>query len=167
MGGLPRLYVRQGDRLVEASEEDRVVAGRYSSWPDKGQIVDGKRLTILTGTTSCAVNDEVRVVHVFEAGTLGLPVYVMGPKPVYGEYVDGELATESPRNQERPWDPEFYAGATLPSPAVDYNYEITSYRFAVPGAHSILWDLGQLQSNRLTIEVTEPASDPERDQEQI
>jgi hypothetical protein len=50
-------------------------------------------------------------------------------------------------------EPATYNGLTVPSPAVDYNYEITSYRFDAVGEHRIQWRLGALRSNVLTIEV--------------
>lgn len=148
------LYVRQGDRIVEASAEDKSVAQSYPKWSDKGSISDGKRLTILTQKNSYKVNEEIRVIHIFESIKLGDQVYVMGPKPVNGEYLDGQLVTDPPPNNEVPWIPLLYDGATLPSPAVDYNYDITSYSFSAPGTHQIYWQLGSLKSNTLTIEIT-------------
>lgn len=150
---IPRLYVRRGERLDPASDADKRLIQRYPDWPDKGEVVDRRRITIMTAATTAAPDEEVRVAHVFESLEPGEDVYIMGPKPVYGEYVDGKLATEVPQHPERPWTPAFYAGATLPSPAVDYSYEITSYRFAESGEHTIVWDLGVLRSNRLTITV--------------
>lgn len=159
---IPRLYVRRGERVDPASDADKRLVQRYPDWPDKGEIVDGRRITIMTAATTPAPDEEVRVAHVFEALEPGEDVYIMGPKPVYGEYVDGKLATETPQHPERPWTPAFYAGATLPSPAVDYSYEITSYRFAEPGEHTIVWDLGLLRSNRLTITVSPRGRGEER-----
>jgi hypothetical protein len=49
--------------------------------------------------------------------------------------------------------PKNYDGRALPSPAVDYNYEITQYRFAEPGLHQIYWQIGNLRSNTLSLEV--------------
>jgi hypothetical protein len=148
------LHVRQGDRIVEASAEDQSVAQSYPHWSDKGSISDGKRLTILTQKNRYRVNEEIRVIHVFESTKLGEQVYIMGPKPVNGEYLDGQLVTAPPPNNEIPWNPLLYDGATLPSPAVDYNYDITSYTFSAPGTHQIYWQLGSLKSNILTIEIT-------------
>lgn len=159
---VPRLYVQRGERLDPASDDDRRLVDSYPDWPDKGQVADGRRITIMPSATSCAPDEEVRIAHVFEAIEPGETVYIMGPKPIYGEYVDGELATAPPPNPQAPWDPGLYAGATRPSPAVDANYEITAYQFAEPGEHIILWDLGLLRSNRLAIMVApgEPAEEP-------
>ena len=41
----------------------------------------------------------------------------------------------------------------LESPAVDYNYDITSHVFDEPGIHEIQWVLGPWASNVLKIEV--------------
>ena len=76
----------------------------------------------------------------------------MGPKRPPGEYVDGTLATGAPEIPDYPWVAT-YDGVTLPSPAIDYNYEITSYRFDAPGTHAIQWRLGKLASNVITIRV--------------
>jgi hypothetical protein len=36
---------------------------------------------------------------------------------------------------------------------VDYNYEITRYRFSEPGRHTIYWQIGELRSTTLEIDV--------------
>jgi len=154
----PGLYVRDGNQIVAAPEEDISVARNYPIWRDKGQITDGKRLTILTKKTAYQVNEEVRIIHVVEVTEPGHTVYVMGPKPIYGEYMDGQLVTERLPAMEDPLAPSTYHGAVLPSPAVDYNYDITSYSFSKPGTHSFQWRLGPLESNVLTLEVAEAQS---------
>jgi hypothetical protein len=154
----PGLYVRDGNQIVEASEEDISVARSYPMWGDKGQIIDGKRLTILTKKTTYQVNEEIRVIHVVEVTGPGHMVHVMGPKQIYGEHVDGQLVTEPLPERETPLVPSMYDGAVLPSPAVDYNYEITSYSFSKPGTHCFQWRLGPLESNVLTLEVTKVPS---------
>jgi len=151
----PGLFVYEGDRIVEAPAEDQAVARGYPHWPDKGTVTNGMRITIMTGKSVCNTGEEVRVIHVFEATEPGAEVYVMGPKPVFGEYVDDVLVTEPPPDVEDPWVPLEYDGATLPSPAVDYGYEITSYAFDRPGMHHIYWRLGPLQSNTLEVEVVD------------
>ena len=148
----PELFVRVGNRVIEAPAEDRMVAQHYPSWPHKGSLIDSKRLTILTKQTTYRPNEEIRVVHVVEYTAPGNDVYVMGPKPVYGEYVDGQLSTAMAPTID-PLVPQDYDGVTLESPAVDYNYEITTYTFALPGTHQIYWDLGTLRSNVLTLEI--------------
>lgn len=151
----PGLYVRQGDRIVEAPEKDVAVARMYPEWPDKGPVIAGMRLTILIGKAKYQVNEEVRVIHVVEVLEEGHEVSVMGPKQVYGEYLDGELVTQPAPDWEDLLTPPFYDGAVEPSPAVDYNYEIMSYRFAKPGVHEIVWELGALRSNKLTFSIVE------------
>jgi hypothetical protein len=151
----PGLYVRRGDRIVEAPEEDAAVARMYPAWPDKGPVTGGKRLTILMRTARYRVGEDVHVIHVVEVAEEGHEVFVMGPKDVYGEYLDGELVTRPVPDWEDPLIPPFYDGAVEPSPAVDYNYEITSYRFAEPGVHEIVWVLGALRSNKITFEIVE------------
>jgi hypothetical protein len=154
----PGLYIREGDRIITAPADDQSVAQRYPWWPDKGPITEGRRLTIMTKKTTYLVNEEVRIIHVFEATEPGTTVYVMGPKPVLGEYVDGQRATDLPPEWEDPLEPSIYDGRTLPSPAVDYNFDITTYVFAEPGSHEIHWKLGPLKSNVLRLEIIEAES---------
>ncbi len=147
------LFVRKGDIIVQASEDEIRVASGYSSWADKGKIIDGRRLTIMTSKTKYKINEEVRVVHVVEFTEPGHKVYIMGPKEVYGEYVDGCLSGKDvPSDRSNPFVPEGdYDGRVLNSPAVDYNYYITSYAFNTCGIHSIYWKLGKWKSNVLKI----------------
>jgi hypothetical protein len=78
----------------------------------------------------------------------------MGPKRVYGELVDDKLVTDPPPNPADPLVPsEPYDGRVIPGPGVDTNYEITRYRFDTPGIHTISWQLGELVSNVLRIEI--------------
>ena len=150
----PGLYVRAGGRIVEAPAEDIELAQTYPEWPDKGAVVEGKRLTILTNVRPYRINEEVRIIHVLEVVDPGHQVYIMGPKPVYGEYINNRLATAPPPEGD-PLVPLEYNGTTLTSPAVDYNYEIASYVFPEPGIYRIVWELQRLQSNILIIKVEE------------
>lgn len=149
----PGMFVRQGSQILEAAPEDQAVARSYPRWPDKGPLTEGKRITLLTGKTAYRVNEEIRVIHVYEVVVPGQLVYVMGPKPVYGEYVDEQLVAPEPPPGEDPFVPPFYDGRALPSPAVDYNYDRTSYSFPAPGHHRIDWRIGGLSSNTLELEI--------------
>jgi hypothetical protein len=151
----PQLFVRQDGRVVEAPEADIAVAEGYASWPDKGPLVDGRRLTIMAAQSPYAVGDAVRIIHVLEVTTPDLPLYVMGPKPVLDEYVDGRLVTGSPPQGVDPLLPDSYDGRTLKGPGLDFNWEITSYRFAEPGRHEVVWRPGGLSSNKLFLGVGE------------
>ena len=75
-------------------------------------------------------------------------------KAIRGEYVNGKLVTPSVVADADPFIPAVYDGAVVPSPAVDYNCEITTYRFSASGTRTIQWKLGKFTSNILTIEVT-------------
>lgn len=149
------LFVREGDRIVPAPPEDIEVARGYPAFSDKGAVHRGYRLTILTRSTRYRAGEEVRVIHVCEAVEPGSVLYVMGPKRVYGELVDGRMATDPPPNPEEPLVPaQPYDGRVVPGPGVDVNYEITRYRFDNPGEHTISWQLGDLVSNVRRIEVS-------------
>lgn len=145
----PGLYMRQGDKIVEALPEDVVVAKTYPTAKVKGRAVGGIRLTILTKKTCYRVNEEVRVIHVMEVIEPGHKMFVMGPKQVYGEYVDGKLVTPEAHPQQ------VYDGLVLDSPNVDYNYDITTYSFDTPGRHEIYWQVGEVRSNKLELDVVE------------
>jgi hypothetical protein len=150
----PGLYVRVGDSIVDAPKDDALLAMTYPFYEDRGRLIDGRRITIMTSDETVAVGGEVRIIHVMEAPEPGVEVYVMGPKTVYGEFVNGVLQTEPDPEWEDPFVPEIYNGAVLPAPAVDYNYEITSYAFDEPGTYRIQWILYPWKSNVIKVEVT-------------
>ena len=141
------LSIRKENKIVEALPEDVAVAKSYQTANEKGKIVGGRRLTILTKKKHYQVGEEVRVIHVMEVMEPGHELYIMGPKPVYGEYVDDRpVTTQRPEAQD-------YDGVVLESPNVDYNYDITSYSFFEPGIHRIHWQMGDLYSNTLELEI--------------
>jgi hypothetical protein len=147
----PGLFEWRDGVVVDAPPEDAEVARSYPRFADKGPLTNGMRLTVMSRRPSCRAGDEVRVVHVVEFVEPGQTVYVVGPKRVYGEYVDDVLATAPP--PENVWEPSPYNGPVLSSPAVDYNYDITAYRFDRIGNHQIQWRIGAVQSNVLTLEI--------------
>lgn len=149
----PQLFVRRGAEIVEAPRDDVQLAERYPAWPDKGALVDGRRLTLLTEKTAYRPGEEIRVVHAVETTTPGYALYIAGPKAVHGEYVDGKLATTLPPNPDDPLVPLDYDGVTLPGPAVDFNYDVTTYALTTPGPHTICWKLAALESNTLEISI--------------
>jgi hypothetical protein len=141
------LYIRAGGQIVDAPAEDVDVAKRYPQFPDKGPVVGGARKTILTAKTVYRVGEPVRVIHVYEAVEPGSWTLPAGPKEIEQEYVDGREAHTDPLGG--------YDGPMVPAPAVDYNYEITQYRFASPGPHTICWGGPDGYSNVLRILVQE------------
>jgi hypothetical protein len=147
----PGLYVRDGEQIVSASEADVALAQSYPRWASKGPIIDGARLTILIARTRYVHSEDIHVLHVGEILSPGREVYVMGPKPVYGEYRDG-LANSL--EEEDPFHPTTYNGAVITSPAVDFNYEITVYHELAPGEHELIWKPNaKYQSNVLRFTV--------------
>jgi hypothetical protein len=144
--------VRDGDRLVDAPAEDVAVLKGYFAWPSKGAEVDHVRLTIMTAKNEYAIGEPVRVLHVVDVSAPGRGVYIMGPKRPAGELVDGQVATEAPEIPAYPWVAT-YDGVVLQSPAIDYNYDVTSYRFDTMGTHQIQWRLGKTASNVITVRV--------------
>ena len=140
-------------RVVARSEPSGAEAALYADAAEKGPPAGGYRLTLLTPTPSVRVNEVVRVVHVCESVAEEAELYVMGPKPILGEYVDGVPATGSPAPGDDPFAPASYDGRVLPGPGVDTNYEVTEYAFLSPGEHTIQWRLGANVSNTLRITV--------------
>lgn len=149
-------YYPNGDHIPEFSEMDLAVVRSYAIWPDKGKVIDGRRITVMAESLSYQANDEVRILHVLEATVPGYEVYVMGPKKVFNEYINGKHhGEESPSDQTDPFMPEEYDGRVVDSPATDFNYDVTVYYFAEPGVYEICWQPGKWKSNTLKIEVLE------------
>jgi hypothetical protein len=149
------LYLREGDRIVEAPAAMQAIAREYTTWIDKGEVSQGRRLTIMTRPLRYTVGEPIPVIHVLEATEPGVELYIMGPKPIYGEYLDGRLVTEPAPAGDEPWAPVIYDGPVLSGPGVDFNYEITTYVFQEPGVHQLHWQLGNLRSNTLQIEIVD------------
>jgi hypothetical protein len=143
----PQLFARNGAEIVPAPPGDHAVAATYARSAIRGPLRDGVRITILTERTKYKVGEEVRVIHVLEAPEPGHELYVMGPKPIYSEYVDGAERTPPPA-------PAAYDGRVLQSPGVDWNHEVTTYRFTAPGPHRVQWRADGRESNVIELEVT-------------
>src|SRR5882762_6791914 len=115
----PGLSARRGDDIVPAPEEDVEVARGYPVAPSKGAWIDQRRLTLLTARLRVRVDEPVRVIHVVETTRAGDQLYVMGPKPIRGEYVDGALRTAAAPASGDPLAPAgLYDGRVVPAPAV-------------------------------------------------
>jgi hypothetical protein len=144
----PGLFMRQDGNIIDALPADIAVAKSYPSVTEKGVVVAGRRITILSSKHDYRVGEEVRVIHVLEVTVPGQDIFIMGPKPVRGEFVDGRLVTAADDGEDYGYD-----GRVLKSPGVDYNYDITTYRFHTPGRHEIVWQLRELRSNTLHLEI--------------
>ncbi len=149
------LFVRKGNDITDAPAADIAVLRAYPSFAGKGPLTGaaGERLTILSAKTAYAPGEEIRVIHVHEATLPGASLCVMGPKEVFGEYLDGKLASRAAKVQ-----PGAYDGAVLASPDVDTNYDITTYRLPA-GRHTLQWRSDTLSgpamlvSNVVTLDV--------------
>jgi len=148
---IPEIYIRRGNDIVLAPAEDQAVAQRYFE-SQHGDVHGGLRMTLLTARTIYHVREPVRVLHVVEAVDASASAFVMGPKPVYGERLDGIDLALTPEMPDYPWV-GVYDGAVVPGPAADVNFDVTTYTFAEPGRHVIEWKLGALRSNQLVIDV--------------
>lgn len=129
---------------------------RYREWIDKGPVIDGRRITILSQSRFYQVHEEVRIAHVVEAVLPGYELYVMGPKRVFDEYLDGHHQGKAlPAGQADPFSPPEYDGRVVTGPATDFNYDDTLYFFAEPGEYEICWKPGKWHSNTLKIRIFE------------
>ncbi len=137
----------------EPGPEDLAVLAGYGQWADKGEAVSGYRVTIMSARTSYQVGEHIRVVHLCESTSAENLLYVMGPKAVWSEYLDGELATSRPPPGEDGLVPGLYDGRALPGPGVDTNYDVTVYRLERPGRHQVQWRPGANRSNVLWFDV--------------
>ncbi len=156
MEKLDEHYDRPADRskLVKGPQEDVEVLRTYARAAEKGPLTGpaGERLTILTKKKTYAVGEEIRVLHVHEVTRAGKEVFVMGPKGIFGEYVDARMVSTL---AAAPADS--YDGAVLQSPEVDHNYESSGYKLPA-GRHVLQWKFKTLsgtylESNVVTIDV--------------
>jgi hypothetical protein len=138
---------------VELTDDDRRVVEAYAEWPDKGPVIDGRRLTIMAAKTAYRVDEVIRVVHVVEATDDAVSLYIMGPKDVHDECVDGPLRIRPLPDGQDPFVPTEYDGRVARGPALDSNYEVTTYAFREPGEHEVVWRLGGWTSNALRVTV--------------
>jgi len=58
------LLERKGDKIVAAPAEDLALAKTYHAFKDKGPLVAGQRITILTHKGRYKVGEPVRVLHI-------------------------------------------------------------------------------------------------------
>ena len=128
--------------IVVSRPDDNAVLRAYPEWTDKGRIAGpaAERLTILSAKSVYSPLEEIRIIHVHEATASGVYVYVMGPKAIYGEYVDGVLTSPAATAPPSPYD-----GRVIESPWEDHNYEPSVYRLPV-GDHTIEWRFATLSS---------------------
>jgi hypothetical protein len=169
MSGLPDLtgngdvlLVREGNRLLAAPPQDQAVVRAYPDFEDKGPVIDGYRLTLMPSRATCRLGEPVRFFHICESLSADRPLYVMGPKQVLGEYVDGHLATDQPPVTEDPLAPPSYDGRVSNGPGIDANYEVTEYRFETVGVHTVAWRLGPHASNTVRLDVSADGDTPQR-----
>lgn len=151
----PQLFVRDGDRILDAPAEDTAVASQYPQWPGKGVIVDGRRITIMAAQRNYRVGEEIRVIHVYEVIDARHRLFVSGPKRVKGEYVNGVLASDEEDRTGQSVEPSDYDGRVVPGPGVDFNFEITRYELSTPETLRIEWRVGPLASNTLSVDVAQ------------
>jgi len=143
--------------FVDAPESDQKIVRDYPFWIDKGPLLGGTRVTLTTAKLQHAVGEATRVAHIVEETARGRMLYIVGPKIIRDEFVNDTLATTATQNAaDYPWLPISYDGTVQPSPGIDYNFEITEYRFDKPGIYRIQWRPGRYRSNVLLIAVKQP-----------
>ncbi|MGL4597201.1 MAG: hypothetical protein ACRCYO_06725 [Bacteroidia bacterium] len=143
------------DRFVNVSAEIQNWLKSYPFWIDKGPIKNQRRLTITCQKTIFKTNEAIRVAHYIEELDSGQTLYVMGPKKITNEFVNDSLHTSVSLDSNTPWLEMEYNGEVVDSPGLDYNFEITEYRFSKAGTYTIYWKPGVYCSNGLIIYVEE------------
>lgn len=148
------LYVCRNGTITKAPEEDILVAKGYYNTKNKGAVLNDRRVTVLSKKNNYEVKEEIRIIHVMELLAPGYPIYIMGPKSIYNEYVNDQIQNSATYSEEDdPFKPLNYDGRVLQSPGIDFNFEITVYSFDKPGTYRIHWQPGKLKSNTLMIHV--------------
>ncbi len=142
-------------RFVNVSEEIQNWLKAYPFWMDKGPIKNQRRLTITCQKTIFKINEAIRIAHYIEELDSGQIIYGMGPKQITNEFVNDSLCTPSSLDSNTPWLGLTYDGEVTDSPGLDYNFEITTYRFSKEGTYTIYWKPGDYCSNGLIIYVEE------------
>ncbi len=140
--------------FVDAPESDQRITRDYPFWVAKGPFIDGTRVTLTTAALHYPAGEAIRIAHIVEETEKRRTLYVMGPKAIRDEFVNDILATSATQNPgDYPWLPMSYDGVVDSSPGIDYNFEITQYRFDQQGIYRIQWRPGHYRSNILFITV--------------
>ncbi len=140
-------------RFVDAREDDAKLIRDYPFWIDKGPLIDGTRLTLTCARLEYATGEPVRIAHIVEETSRERLLYIVGPKAIHDECVNDKPACAQQNTGDYPWLPASYDGEVLPTPGIDYNFEITQYVFDEPGTYRIQWRPGRYRSNVLHISV--------------
>ncbi len=147
------LFTRLDGQIVPLPSPDGDLGANYKDWVDKGVPMAGRRLSIATLHAKYKVGETFHVIHVLETVSEDLDAYIMGPKEVFGEYLDGIPSSRAWTAGEDPFTPLEYDGRVVRGPYWDAHFIHTNYTFMRPGTHEIVWRLGGLQSNTLKVEI--------------
>lgn len=128
------LLERKGDEIVDAPARDLALARTYRAFKNKGEIVNGMRMTIMTRKNRYKVGEPVRVIHVLESVKKGIEMDMMGPAPVCHDYVDEKII-----ENEQCYGSHSASGTFKEVPVANFNFDISTYRFKEPGTHTIRW----------------------------
>ena len=150
---LPEIFMVENGVQILAPPEVHAMRDSFATYPTRGRAREGCRLTIMAPKQTYERGEAVIVAHFVESVTSEKNLYLMGPKPVTGEYVDGHLATAPSSQEPEPWVPSNYDGRVLKGPGIDAHFEATVYRFQDIGLHTIAWNPGKFKSNTLSIQV--------------
>lgn len=150
------IFDQSSGKFVAVPEADQKILRDYPYWVDKGPLLGGTRLTITTAKSDYTIGEHIHIGHIVEETDSTRILYIMGPKKVTDEYVNDSLKTQAAQDfrDDYPWLGLVYDGKTLQAPGIDYNFEITEYKFDQPGIYRIQWKPGKFASNTLTITVT-------------
>lgn len=145
-------------RFKDAPDSDQKMLKDYPYWIDKGPWKGKTRVTIVTAKTVYATGEAIRIGHVVDEAGPDRALYIMGPKEVKEELISEQpIADDTSATAQTagdyPWLPLVYSGKTLGSPGIDYNFQVTEYRFQKAGKYYVQWRPGRFRSNILVITV--------------
>lgn len=145
-------FIDKNGEITEADSAEVNLVLYYNPQSNTKKFVNEERVTILSKKTNYAVNEPVKIVHLFESSSANNELYINGPKQIYDEYVNSSLKTETAASNSYPWT-TIYDGEVIQAPGIDYAFDITEYQFNEPGTYLIQWKPVGLESNLLKIIV--------------
>jgi len=149
------LYFYSDDgEIMPGTISDMNTLKNYIDYKDKGKLKNNSRVTIMSAQKGYKIDEEVRIIHVYESLAEGQELLTNSPKKIYDEYINDSLKTEKSPDSNYPWV-FLYDGGIDESPGLDYGFDITRYMFSEKGTYEIQWKPGAMESNILKITVSE------------
>lgn len=143
---------RVGDELRNIDAAGEAVIQSYHRFEGKPELVEGRRITLLSEVQTARVGDTIRIFHVYEDQRPEAELYVMGPKAIHGLCIDGKCVEPAGALGDYP-EVGVYDGRVIEQPGWDYNFEISKLVFDKEGEHTMEWITCGLVSNVVRVWV--------------